>query len=474
MFNDAPQNVSEDDTLQTYSICSISDLSRKALTLDDIVLAAKSDKEYLDLISNISNGFPSTRSLTAPELREFWHVRENLAIDGYVAYFGTRIIVPRKLRKQVLEHLHSAHQGTTSMKNRAAVSVYWPGLNKDILNYRNNCRTCDQNGPSLTNEPIIQSAAPEWPFQQICGDYFFVEAHSYLVVVDRYSGWPCIYHFPPGHSNSTNLVKVLRELFTSYGTPEEFSSDGGPQLTSKQFDDFLKFWGVHHRLSSVEYPQSNGRAELGVKSMKRLIRDNANRNGSLDNERAAIALLQYRNTPLLATGLSPAQILFHRQLKDALPTHRTHYQLHPEWILSAKEREACFANRNKVIEQEYNLHTRPLDALPVGTHVLVQRDRRWRDQGVIVATLPFRQYQVRMLGSGRVTLRNRKFLKRCKVISPVPPPSAVHDPAVPPPLPRPTLSHTPDNSTTSPPSVRKNIPRALRNLADYNNKGLTE
>ena len=108
-----------------------------------------------------------------------------------------------------------------------------------------------------------------------------------------------------------------------------------------------------------KYPQLKGRAELGVKSMKRLIRDNAKRNGILDNERAAMALLQYSNTPLPATCLSPAQILFHRQLKGTLPTHRSHYHLHPEWILSAKEREAFFVNRNKIIEEEYNLHQTP-------------------------------------------------------------------------------------------------------------------
>ena len=244
MFEDFTEsNILDDQIFQNLSLCSIFDLSQNALTLDSICHAGRSDQEYIKLIQTIIDGFPTTRSLTEPMLRDFWHIRENLAVEDGIAYFGHRVIVPRTLRKQILEHLHSAHQGVTSMKNRATASVYWPGLSRDISNYRNNCRRCDENGPSLPKEPLIHSKEPEWPFQKICGDYFFLEAHSYLVVVDQYSGWPTVYHFRPGKSNSANLIKVLREMFSAYGVPSEFASDGGPQLTSKQFEDFLNFWG---------------------------------------------------------------------------------------------------------------------------------------------------------------------------------------------------------------------------------------
>ena len=95
-------------------------------------------------------------------------------------------------------------------------------------------------------------------------DYFTLEQHSYLVNVERFSGWPNKYHFP-GEATSKSL-KVCRELFTTYGAPEELSSDGGPQFKAEQFNQFLSNWGVDHRKSSAGYPQSNSRAELGVKN----------------------------------------------------------------------------------------------------------------------------------------------------------------------------------------------------------------
>ena len=52
--------------------------------------------------------------------------------------------------------------------------------------------------------------------------------HNYLVVVDRYSAWPMVYHITTG--GSITLVKKLREIFVTFGIPEEFASDGGPEL----------------------------------------------------------------------------------------------------------------------------------------------------------------------------------------------------------------------------------------------------
>ena len=182
-----------------------------------------------------------------------------------------RIAVPLKFRKYILETLHSAHQGVNGMKNRAHQSVYWPGISTAIINTRKNCNHCNSVAPSQPAEPIILSESPEWSFQQICMDYFFIDQHVYIIIINRYSGWPCIYHFKSGNANSMNLINISRDIFCSYGVPEEVSSDGGPQFSSHAFQTFLKTWGIDHRLSSVSYPQSNGRAEMGVKTAKRML-----------------------------------------------------------------------------------------------------------------------------------------------------------------------------------------------------------
>ena len=95
---------------------------------------------------------------------------------------------------------------------------------------------------------------------------------------------------------SSPLIKKLREIFVTFGIPEELDSDGGPEFSSSETKSFFKDWGVRWRLSSVAYPHSNCRAELGVKTMKRMIMKNTNSSGEIDIPKFQRAMLQYRNT----------------------------------------------------------------------------------------------------------------------------------------------------------------------------------
>ena len=303
---------------------------------------------------------------------------------------------------------------------------------------------------------------------------------------------------PPQRATSKCIISTLRALFVTYGVPEELSSDGGPQFKAHDFGRFLAQWGVSHRNSSAEYPQSNGRAELGVKSAKRIIRNNTSPNGSLDNDNAARAIMTYRNTPLPYINLSPAQILFHRQLKDHLPTHSSNYHLHKEWVLSAKKREEALAKRNMEIVARYNQSAHELQPLSTGTRVLIQSNKhrraRWNKTGVVVECLPHRQYQVKVLGSGRITLRNRRFLKPAPIsrvvlspqispttdilpqsTTPTDPTSTtdIHQPTDPPEDISPITS--PGNNTTSAEVAEPSrTRRALKRLETHNTPGLRE
>ena len=148
--------------------------------------------------------------------------------------------------------------------------------------------------PSQPNAPPTAAEDPSYPFQYICSDYFDYNGTHYLIIVDRYSNWPII---KKGKGGAKELVKHLRDCFVTYGIPDELASDGGPEFVAKETKDFLKAWGVSQRISSVAFPHSNCRAELGVKTCKRMITNNINPNGELNTDAFQRAILQYRNCP---------------------------------------------------------------------------------------------------------------------------------------------------------------------------------
>ena len=91
-------------------------------------------------------------------------------------------------------------------------------------------------------------------------------------------------------ATAKQLIEMLKVHFTTFGISQELASDEGSQFTAGE----TKAWGCSQRLSSAYYPHINCQAELGVKSAKRLLRENINQDGSLSGDRFFRALMQHR------------------------------------------------------------------------------------------------------------------------------------------------------------------------------------
>ena len=262
-------------------------------------------------------------------------------------------------------------------------------------------------------------------------------------------------------------MSTLWEWFMLFGAPKELASDGATTFMSEITQQFLKTWGIRHRVSSVAFPHSNCRAEVAVKTAKRLIRDNVGPSGSLDTDKFARALMQYRNTPLQDINLSPAQILLGRNIRDFFPFVNSKCKIRKEWMITAEEREKALSRRHATQLERLSLHTHTLTPLDIGDSVRIQNQTgnhpsRWDRTGVVIETGPGpRQYYVRTDGSARVSLRNRKFLHKCITVADPPFHVPVTEPLIHPsrdsqdveqldPTPQGTPSATPKDSAVIP------------------------
>ena len=265
--------------------------SATSVTWEIVKEAAVTDDECVQLTEYITNGFPAEKTELPPALRCYWPMREELYVVDKVPFKGRKMLVPSALRGRVLEGLHSAHQGTTGMLANARDRFFWPGLDAAIRQVRARCRQCNENAPSQPSEEMILTPPPDYPFQQVVTDFAEIEGHDFLVYADRYSGW-----LEVAKLNAKSWKTVHHTLLSwfKFGVPEEISSDGGPPFNSMDYESFLQRWDIKRRQSSAYYPQSNGRAEVAVKTARRILLGNINPvTGKLDTEKAARAFLAY-------------------------------------------------------------------------------------------------------------------------------------------------------------------------------------
>ena len=414
---DPPSSAEEDLTLQVGSLVAritaeVEGIGGRPTPFEDVTLtairaAAEHDPDMQALKTAIMVGFPDHKSEADPQIRSYWSVRDKLTVDDGLVICGHRLVIPRALRKSVLQSLHAAHQGEVRTKRRARQTVYWPGVDQDVSNVVKSCQTCQLHQPAQQKEPIVQEQTPSRVFEAVSADFFQYAGRTYLVYVDRLSGWPCVSDMDH-QATAKNLLTALREMFSYTGVPVVLRTDGGPQFTAGITRRFLTKWGVQHLVSSPHYPQANGHAEAAVKAVKRLIKKTA-ANGRLDSDLFAEGLLELRNAPR-SDGRSAAQVVFGHPLRSAVPAH--HRAFDRRWQLLADKCDARAAEEKLKTAERYDSTAKPLPHLRMGQHVLV-RDvvtGLWDRTGVISGIGNFRKILVR-LPSGRMYWRNRRFLR---------------------------------------------------------------
>ena len=127
------------------------------------------------------------------------------------------------------------------------------------------------------------------------------------------------------------------------------------------------------------------------------------------------AIMQYRNTPDEATGISPAMYMFHRPIRDFLPDTNVN-KVNGNWDEIRRAHQAAREQHTTAHKPGLNEKTHYLKPLQIGNKVFIQNQTgpspmRWDHTGTVTEVKQFDQYVVKMDHSGRSTLRNRKYLR---------------------------------------------------------------
>ena len=110
------------------------------------------------------NGWPSQKSNTDLDLRAYYSVRHELTVQDGLLFKDCRIVVPIRLRKDIISSIHRSHQGIQGCIRIAKDTVYWPLMNQQIADYVSQCSICNTHRPDQCKEPMLPHDVPGRPW----------------------------------------------------------------------------------------------------------------------------------------------------------------------------------------------------------------------------------------------------------------------------------------------------------------------
>ena len=333
-------------------------LSLSAERLEQVRHTARNDP-ILQLRKIIQQGWPESKCSLAECLHPYYDYQDELITQDDLVFKGDLLVIPAAMRKEMIAAFHATHISLDGCVRRARDTMFWPRMTTELHEYISKCDICLSYRPLQSKEPLLQHDIPDRPWAKIGADFCELNGRMLLVVCDYYSNYIEVESLQK--CNSSGTIKAFKVLFARYGAPDTLVSDKGPQFASKEFSTFAKTCGFVHITSSPGYPQSNGKAENAVRTVKRLFKK-CHESG----ESEFLALLDWRNTPTEGIGLSPAQRFLGRRCKTLLPV--TVSKLHPTFYTDKKPQDQQ-RERQKTY---YNQHTKELKPIQSGQTVRIR------------------------------------------------------------------------------------------------------
>ncbi|KAL9979611.1 hypothetical protein ACROYT_G017294 [Oculina patagonica] len=273
-------------------------------------------------------------------------------------------------------------------------------MTTEIKEYISKCDICLTNRAGQGREPILQHEFIARPWAKVAADLCEIDNRVLLVVSDYYSNFIEVARL--SNLTSRAIITELKAIFARFGVPDTLVTDNGPQFSSAEFTVFAKTWSFEHKTSSPTYPQSIGKAEKAVQTVKNLFRK-CKASGTSEFQ----ALLDWRNTPTAGIGTSSAQRLMGRRCKTLLPVAGS--LLQPNFPTEEDSRKLLGTKQRQLFY--YKKQAKPLEPIRIGDTVRMKLpgEKTW-SPGTCTATAGPRSFRVQV--GNAVYRRNRRQLMK--------------------------------------------------------------
>lgn len=227
-----------------------------------------------------------------------------------------KLYIPKGYRLRILRLYHdeNCHVGVDKTLNKIREIFWFPGMSTFVKKYLSHCLVCIKRkghcGPKQgLLHPIKKNSVPFQTIHLDCTGPFSPNDEGYkyiLLITDGFTKF-CLLK-PLKTLRAQELIPIIRETITLFGTPALVITDQGTNFSSREIQSLFRDLSIEHHLISTGTPRANGQVERYVSTVINML--NATCNGSPDWPNGLWKVQQTINTTTQkSTGFSPLHLL---------------------------------------------------------------------------------------------------------------------------------------------------------------------
>ena len=226
-----------------------------------------------------------------------------------------QIIIPRALREEVFQLIHSGitggHLGRSKTQLQLQRKVYWPGWTTYIKTLLKRCNPCSRyhrgQAPKVAKlKPLVAGDVWERVSIDVTGPFpKSRRGNSFIVtMIDHFSKWAIAE--PVANHHATTIARVLMEkVFPIFGAPLQLLSDRGGEYLSGLMQDMYQWYGIDKIQTTAYRPSTNGAVERFHCTLNSVLAKIVDEDQRSWCEKVPAAVAAYRASVHEATGFTP-------------------------------------------------------------------------------------------------------------------------------------------------------------------------
>ncbi|GJV08279.1 reverse transcriptase domain-containing protein [Tanacetum coccineum] len=191
---------------------------------------------------------------------------------------------------------------------------YWPTIYRDAHDFVTQCDACQRQGKISQRDEMPQNVIQVCEIFDVWGIDFMGPFPSsrgnryILVAIDYLSKWVEAKVLPT--NDARVVVKILKSLFTRFGTPHAIISDRDTYFCNDQFAKVMLKYGVTHHLSTAYHPQTSGQVEVSNHGLKRILKRTVGENHASWSDKLDDALWAFCTAFKTPIGCTPYKLVY--------------------------------------------------------------------------------------------------------------------------------------------------------------------